>query len=197
MLKIINPPVQHPYSEKSKWHSFGDTYDAVDLTRRDISEECLEWLDSINLKPITCSMLTVFPDKIPPIVIDSPLCEQDNHARVYWVYDAPVKFTWYEVDHPLGMDHFDDLLGFKPACEENDFTSPFTGWFPKPELLVQKGEQIVEPNTCVLVNAGSPILAVATTPVRSKIFAVGIIQKNKNPLGTNGITFEEAVKIVL
>jgi hypothetical protein len=195
MLKVIEPPISSPVSDKSAWHAFGSTYDAVDLNRTDISYECLAWLDSINLKPITCSMLTIFPDKIPQVVIDSPLCEQDNHTRIYWIYDAPVKLKWYKVNHPLGIDNHDKLVGSKPYGEENNFTSQFTGWFPKPELLVQMGEAIIEPNTCVLINAGSPILAVSTTNVRSKVFAVGILDKNS--FGSNGMPFADAVKYVV
>jgi hypothetical protein len=196
-LKVINTAVKIPYSDKSGWDLFGDKYDAVDLIRKDISDECLEWLDSIGLKPINCTMLTVFPEKTPPIVIDSNLCEQDNHSRLYWVYDAPLKIMWYEVSVPLGIENIDDLVGVKPDSEEDKFTGPFTGWYPKPEVLVKKGEVIVKPNTCVLVNAGSPILAVSTTDVRSKVFAIGILQKDRSSFGSNGIKFEEAIKIVV
>ena len=186
-----------PVSDNSAWHSFGANYDSVDLTYKDISDECLAWLDSINLKPITCSMLTIFPDKIPQIVIDSPVCEQDNHTRMYWIYDAPVTLKTYKVNHPLGIDNYDKLVGTKPHGEEDNFTNQFTGWFPKPELLVQTGEYIIEPNTCVMVNAGSPIVAVASTNMRSKVFAIGIVEKNSLTHNGNGMPYEEAIKYVV
>ena len=198
MIHVVDTSVKIPYSEKSNWNLFGNNYNAVDLSYADISEECLVWLDSLELKPITCTMLTVYPGKLPPITIDSKLCEQDNHARLYWVYDAPLKFSWYEVSVPLGIENRDILVGVKPECEEDKFDGPFTGWYPNPDLLVLKGETIIEPNTCVLINAGSPIRAVSMTDIRSKVFAVGILQKNKNFLNnTNGISFDEAIKYVV
>jgi hypothetical protein len=196
LIHVVDTTVKIPYSEKSNWNSFGDVYNAVDLTRKDISDECLVWLDSLKLKPVNCTMLTVFPGKLPPITIDSNLCEQDNHARLYWVYDAPLKFSWYEISVPFGIGNFDTLVSVKPECEEDKFDGPFTGWYPNPELLVLKDEVIIEPNTCVLINAGSPIRAVSTTNVRSKVFAVGILQKDRSSL-SNGMPFVEAVKYVV
>jgi hypothetical protein len=183
MLTRLKNPGFNPWSKFSGWDKFGDTYDSIDFKYKSLSEELLSWLQERNLSFAGGSMFTVFPDKTPAVVIDSPWCNQDNHARLYGVYEAPIKYTWYEVTEQLGEENFEKLLGVKPQQDEDSFTSKFTGWYPKPELLKQVGEDVVQAGEFVLVNAGSPILGVAASPVRSKVFAITVERANKvNPM---------------
>lgn len=195
MIIEINPPVEKPYSETSKWLSFGNEYDAVKLLRKDLSTDLCAWLDSIGVIPTSASMFTLFPGKIPPILVDAPYCEQDDHARIYWVYDAPVHFTWYSISAPLGIENIESLIGVEPEHEERKFKDPFTGWYPNPDILIEEGNYTIQPNTCVLINAGIPIKTICEGSKPAKVFSIGFVANNVNPMynNGNGMKYQDAI----
>jgi hypothetical protein len=202
MITQIDTNVSEPWStikrglKEVTWQKFGDEYDAVTLNRKDLSPELVEWLGTMNLTPISASMFTLFPGKIPPVLVDSPYCEVDDHARLYWVYDAPVHFTWYKINEELSMENAEKIIGLRNAGEEDNFKNPFTGWYPKPEVLIEQEPFIIQPNTCVLLNAGIPIKTIVEGNKRAKVFSVGFCESDRNHLynNGNGMKYQDALK---
>lgn len=190
--------MEKPWSNDQKWDSFGDKYDAVKLMRKDLSTDLCNWLDSIGVVPINATMFTLFPGKIPPILVDAPYCEQDDHVRIYWVYNSPVHHTWYSFNQPLGIDNYENLIGLQPETEERTFKDPFTGWFPKEEALIEEGNIIIEPDTCVLLNAGIPIKTICEGAKPAKIFSIGFCSKEWNLMYNNGhgMKYQDALKCI-
>lgn len=196
MLLKINLPSFNPWSSKVDWDKFGDEYNSIKLLRQHLSNDVLQWLDTAGLKPISCSMLTVFPNKTPPIFVDAPWCEIDNHAKIIWVYDVPVEYTWYKITEPLGIENQDNLLVNPGEYEEAKWSDPPTGWVVNPEKLEIAGTEIIQPGECVILNMGIPYTLKVSSDARAKLFSIGIENKSKLLPAVNGITFDDAKEIL-
>ena len=196
MLLKLNLPSFNPWSSKVDWDKFGDEYNSIKLLRHHLSNDVLQWLDTAGLKPISCNMLTVFSQKSPPIFVDAPWCEIDNHAKLIWVYDVPVEYTWYDIVEPLGVENQDNLLVNPGDYEESKWNDPPTGWVVNPDVLKVAGSEIIQAGEAVLVNAGIPHTLKVTSEARAKLFTIGIDESSKILPAVNGMTFDGAKEIL-
>jgi hypothetical protein len=196
MLHKINSSIANPWSNIVDWKAFGEEYNSIKLTRKHLSNETLEWLEAVGLKAISCNMLTVFPDKNPPMFINSQWCETDNHAKLFWVFDIPIEYTWYKIKVPLGVDNQDALIANPGTYEEAKFNDPPTGWVVNPDVLEVGGTEVIMPGEVALLNIGIPHTIKVTTAARAKVFTIGIENKNKFVSAVNGMPFDEAKEIL-
>jgi hypothetical protein len=191
MLLKLNLPSFNPWSSKVDWDNFGDEYDSVKLLRHHISKDALDWIDTTELKPISCHIQTVFPNKTPPMFIDAPWCTVDNHTRLFWVYDVPVVYTWYNITEPLGAENQDNLIMNPGEYEEAKWSDPPTGWIAKPDVLEVAGSEIINPGEVALVNIGIPHTFKVTSEARARMFSIGMEDKSRI-ISLNGTTFDNA-----
>lgn len=195
MLTKLKLPVVIPWTTKTKWDTFGETFDRVELDGPHISEELREFLYSKELKPVYCCKFTIFPDKTQTIYVDSPWCEFDNHSRIYWIEGGDVQITFYDTTEPLGLDNIENLFGIKEATDDDCFTNSKNGWIIKKETLVEIKKETVRSGEIILINEGTPHLIEAITPVRAKIYSIGFNDKDKLVNDSNGMTYQKAQSI--
>jgi hypothetical protein len=137
-------------------------------------------------------MQTIFPNKTPPIFVDAPWCEIDNHAKLVWVYDVPVVYTWYNINEPLGHENQDKLLINPGDYEESKWDDTPIGWVVNPDVLTVAGSETIQAGEAVLLNAGIPYTLQVTSEARAKIFTIGIEHVSRILPSVNGMTFDEA-----
>jgi hypothetical protein len=194
MLHKINCPTTIPWSKLVDWKAFGDDYNSIKLTRKHLSNEILDWLDAAGVKPISCNMLTVFPDKSPPMFINSEWCQADNHAKLYWVYDVPIEYTWYKFTTPLGIDNQEALIANPGEYEECKFNDPPTGWVVRQDALEIAGTEVIMPGQVTLLNIGTAHTIKVTSAARAKVFCIGIESKENYVSRVNGMPFNAALQ---
>jgi hypothetical protein len=195
MITKLNLPVSVPWTAKCKWENFGDTFNREELDGPRIAGELREFLASLNLKIIHCSRISIHPNKTQSMYVDSPWCEVDNHSNIIWVDGADVEITFYKITEPLGLDNIEKLFDVKEETDDDSFSYKKRGWIVKKEILVETERKVVKAGEIALINAGIPYLITSPTPVRSKLFVIGIERANKIVIDTNGMTYQEAQNI--
>ena len=201
MISKLNIPVSIPWTKKAKWEEFGDKFDLVELDGNHISIELRQLLSSMNLKVVACSKFAVFPNTTQTMYVDSPWCEVDNHSRIVWVDGADVEITWYDITEPLGLENIEKLFDVKTQTDDDTFTDKRQGWIVKRDVLKEVKREVIKAGEIALINAGVPHTITAITPVRAKLYLVGVERENKIVVDNNGmvssdacVKFEEFIK---
>ncbi len=193
MITHLNLPVSIPWTAKTNWESFGDTFDMVEMDGKDISADLRKFMSDLKIQPIALSKFAVFPDKKQTIYVDAPWCEINSHTRIIWVDGADIQITWFDITEELGLDNIDKLFGIKEKTDDDNFTNPKTGWVVNPAVLKVKRKEVVKSGEVVLINAGVPYIVEAITPVRAKLYVLGVEKENRVVNDRNGLPYDDAL----